>query len=152
MTVPRRALLCTVGGVLLLGLGYLASFALPMNKPLWTASYILYTAGLGAVLLALLHLLVDGNRFGAGLAFPLLVPGSNAITAYVAPILFKINVLQGWSVATGAGRLSIEAFLQSVCYHVAGKINGGWLYTFSYIAIWWLVLYYLYRKQWLLRV
>lgn len=152
LPVLRRAAVCVVIGGLLTIFGVAMSKTLPMNKPLWTASYIIYTAGLGAILIAVLHVLVDGNKYGKKLAFPFLVPGSNAITAYVAPILIKINVLQGWSVATDAGRMSLEAALQNACYHLAGRVNGGWLYTFGYIAVWWLVLFYFYKKQWLLRV
>ena len=152
LSVGRRALLCAVGGVLLASLGYAGSYVLPMNKPLWTATYILYTAGLGAVLLALLHRLVDGTKHGAAMALVLLVPGANAISAYVLPILVKINVLKAWTVATDAGRVSLETAFQNAAYHAFGRIGGGWFYTLAYIAVWWLVLYWFYRKKWFLRV
>lgn len=152
LSIWRSALICAGCGAVLTAIGYGFSFVLPMNKPLWTASYILYTAGLGALLLAALRIIVDGTKYGAKFAFPLLVPGSNAITAYVVPILFKINVLQGWTVATNAGRVTVESALQSWCYSQAGRINGGWLYTAGYMVLWWTVLLYLYKKQWFLRV
>lgn len=152
----RRAGIAAVSGTTLLLIGLGLSTFLPMNKPLWTAPYIIYTAGMGIMLLAALHVAVDGTKYGQKLAFPLTVPGSNAITAYVAPILVKLNILQAWIVpgaivATNA-KPTLEAFLQAWCYNTAGRINGGWLYTFGYIAFWWLILFYLYRKQWFLRV
>jgi predicted acyltransferase len=150
--IPQRSLLVLLGGAALTASGYAASLFLPMNKPLWTASYILFTAGLGAILLAVLHFVVDSTKFGTKFAFLLLVPGANAITGYVAPILIKINVLQGWTVMTSAGRTTVESALQNTCYAAAGRVNGGWLYTLGYIAVWWTFLYYLYRKQWFLRV
>ncbi len=152
LTVARSALVCGLIGVPLLVSGYALGSVLPMSKPLWTASYILYTAGLGALLLAALRIAVDGTRQGTKLAFALIVPGSNAITAYVVPILFKINTLQGWTVMTATGRATVESALQTWCYALAGRVNGGWLYTLAYLALWWGVLYYLYRKQWFLRV
>jgi predicted acyltransferase len=151
-TLARRVLLAGIVGAALLVAGHFAGLFLPMSKPLWTASYILFTAGSGGLVLAVLHALVDGTRSGGRLAFPLLVPGSNAITGYVLPILVKINILQGWSVATASGRTTIEAALQNALYDAAGRTSGGWLYTAGYIAVWWLVLYYLQRKQWFLRV
>lgn len=151
-SVFQRAFFVLLGGCALMAVGYIGGLYLPMNKPLWTAPYILFTAGLGATVLAFLHVVVDGTKYGAKFAFPLLVPGANAITGYVAPILVKINVLQGWTVVTATGRVSVESALQTGCYFVAGRVNGGWLYTFGYIAVWWFVLYYLYRKQWFLRV
>lgn len=132
--------------------GWLWSLDLPFNKPVWTASYILLTAGLGALVLAALYGLIDGLRWRA-LAFPLVVFGSNAIVAYVAPILVKIHVLQEWSwpAADGAPRTVQQALLEA-CTTQFGRTQGGWVYTAGYIFCWWLVLLLLYRKKLFLRV
>lgn len=130
---------------------------LPMNKPLWTGSYILYTAGLGCLVLSALYLLLDVPQGKVGratraAALPLVVFGSNAIVAYVAPILFKFTVLQGVTVATHTqGHVTLERALQEYCYQSMGRIHGGWVYTFGYIAVWWLVLAFLYNRRWFLR-
>ncbi|MDQ1709816.1 MAG: hypothetical protein QOG49_1201 [Frankiaceae bacterium] len=59
---------------------------MPLNKRLWTPSYTLVTAGVGATLLALTHLLIDvhGRRRWAR---PLVVLGANAIAVYVVTSL-----------------------------------------------------------------
>jgi len=158
ITLQQRSGAIALSGVALLLVGLAFSRFLPMNKPLWTAPYILYTAGAGALLLAVLHLVIDSNRYGNRIAFPLIVPGSNAITAYVLPILVKINILQNWVVPSAmfavrvSGQPTIENVLQSWCYTEAGRIHGGWLYTIGYIVVWWSLLFYFYKKQWFLRV
>ncbi|MCC6485025.1 MAG: DUF1624 domain-containing protein [Armatimonadetes bacterium] len=141
----RKAILTAVAGVFLALAGLLWSVDLPMSKPLWTAPYILYTAGWGAVILALMYCAVDwaGWRW---IAFPFTVAGVNAIFAYVAPILVKVMVLQTWKWPLDPA-ITLEHGLQSQCAAVAGGIWGAWLYTFGYIACWWLILLYLYQKK-----
>lgn len=139
------ALLAT--GIALVGLGWLWNLDLPFNKSVWTASYILYTAGLGTVVLSGLYLLIDatGWRF---LGFPLIVFGANAIMAYVAPILVKLDILQEWKWRLADGSLvTLQDALLHSCFIHAGRIPGGWLYTVAYILFWWLVLLYMYVKR-----
>ncbi len=150
----RRLRTLVVSGLLLVGLGWAWSLSLPFNKPVWTGSYILFTGGLGALTLAALFALLDvpgiGIMKGRAWATPLLVFGSNAIAAYVAPILVKLWVLQ---VVDWPGT---HVPLQQAFLHTAvrrwGVIGGGWAYTLGYIGFWWLVLLVLYRRKIFLRV
>lgn len=130
-------------GLLLAGL--LWSLDLPMNKPLWTAPYILYTAGWGAIVLVVMYAAVDWRGW-RWLVFPFTVAGVNAIFAYVAPILIKVMVLQTWT-WPGKPSQTLEQALQSLSVRAAGTSAGAWLYTAGYIAVWWLALLYLYRKK-----
>jgi predicted acyltransferase len=80
-TLLRSALPC-------LSFGLLASLWFPLNKNLWTSSYVLFSAGLSLLLLALFYWLIDIRQLdqkpiGRALLFPWLVFGSNAITAFV---------------------------------------------------------------------
>jgi predicted acyltransferase len=134
-------------GLLLVGLGCLWNINLPYNKSVWTASYILYSAGTGTVILALFYLLIDvtGWRFWA---FPLVVFGANAMVAYVLPILVKIDILQEWKWRMHDGALlPLQDALLQYCFVHAGRIHGGWLYTLGYILFWWLVLLQMYLKR-----
>jgi predicted acyltransferase len=136
-----------LAGLILIGLGWLWSINLPFNKSVWTASYILYSAGWGTVVLALFYLLIDvtGWRFWA---FPLVVFGANAMIAYVLPILVKIDILQEWKWHMRDGSLlPLQDALMQYCFVHAGRIHGGWLYTIGYIVFWWLVLLQMYLKR-----
>ncbi len=93
--LPKVAALLVTGGDSA-GLGWLWHFSLPFNKPVWTASYILFTAGLGVCVLTALYALVDLTGWW-WLPFPLTVFGSNAIVAYVGPILVKMYILREWT-------------------------------------------------------
>ena len=82
-----------IGAVVALAAGQFWSFALPLNKNLWTPSYVLWTAGAAMILLVFAHWLVDRRGLPAwGRAF-----GVNAIAAYAgsAFLLYALAAL-GW--------------------------------------------------------
>lgn len=138
-----------VGGATGATLGLLWGQFLPLNKPLWTPPYILFaggagTAGLGVIFLCTDTALVRRIRFWAT---PLAIAGANPLIAYVAPILVKVNVLQAWHWPQATSAQTVEDALRSWCFAQAGRIGGGWLYTLVYIAFWWGVLAYLYRRR-----
>jgi len=135
--------------------GWAWHFSLPYNKPVWTASYILFTAGLGGFVLTLLYALVDAGtwKWTQWLALPLVVYGSNAIAAYVGPILIKVFILRVWTwEMPGGTRETLEqALLHTATAHY-GPVGGGWLYTLGYLLVVWLALLELRRRKLFLRV
>jgi predicted acyltransferase len=147
----KASCLALTGVALMLG-GALWNLSLPFNKPVWTPSYILFTAGLGSLALGLFYLLIDIKGWRSW-AFPLVVFGSNAILAYVAPILVKVHILQEWMVHVGASNtVTAQQWYLDLWVAHAGRIPGGWIYTATYILVWWLILWVLYRRKLFLRV
>jgi predicted acyltransferase len=150
----KIVVLLAFSGALAIG-GWAWHFHLPYNKPVWTASYILWTAGLGGCVLTLLYALVDasGREWTQWLAFPLVVYGSNAIAAYVGPILIKVFILRVWTwPMPGGTRETLEqALLHTATAHY-GPYRGGWVYTLGYLLVVWLVLLELRRRKLFLRV
>lgn len=142
----------TLIGVGLTVAGVIWNASLVFNKPLWTPSYVLLSAGTGSLVLSLFYLIIDTHKWSKW-AFPLLVFGANAIVAYVAPILVKLLILQKWHVSVpGHGSVQVlQRYLDILVSHF-GRVPGGWIYTISYIIIWWLILWQLYRKKLFLRV
>ena len=154
--LPKIPFLLLASASLIL-LGWAWHFSLPYNKPVWTASYILLTAGLGGVVLTALYTLVDvaGVRWPPlrWAVFPLIVYGSNAIAAYVGPILVKVLILREWTwrMPNGVRENLEQTWLHAAVAHY-GPYWGGWVYTLAYLGIVWLVLLELYRRKIFLRV
>jgi predicted acyltransferase len=99
----------------------------PINKNLWTSSYVLYSAGWSFLLLAVCYWLVDvtrsnEHRLGKWLVWPWLVFGSNAITAFVLSNFIVQNMI--WlHVPAGA-----------LVYPMApGTRITAWLWTYRHI-------------------
>lgn len=82
---------------LLLALGYAWQLAMPLNKKLWTSSYVLHTSGLALAALALLAQWLDrGPRRGA-IATGLLAFGRNALFVFVlSGLLPRVLALLRW--------------------------------------------------------
>lgn len=152
--VEKIVVLLVLSGLLLLS-GWAWHFSLPYNKPVWTASYILWTAGVGGLVLTLLYALVDapGRKWTAWAVFPLVVYGSNAIVAYVGPILIKVFILRVWTwkMPDGSRQPLEQALLHTATAHF-GPYRGGWAYTLGYLFVVWLALLELRRRKLFLRV
>ncbi|MFZ6863660.1 acyltransferase family protein [Undibacterium sp. Ji67W] len=84
--------LCLVGTGMLV-VGYLLSFWLPMNKQLWTATFVLWTSGAAYLVVAAFHWLIDLKHFpGIGRSF-----GINSIAAYAGSwVATCLLAFSGW--------------------------------------------------------
>lgn len=99
----KTTLLVGIGGSLLI-LGHLWDMVFPINKALWTSSFVLVTAGWANMFLALIYYLTDvrGIQFGSIFRYT----GANAITVYflssfITKIFYSVKVsddtsLHGW--------------------------------------------------------
>ena len=80
----RKAAGLAIAGVVLLAVGGLWSFVFPLNKNLWTSSFVLWTCGWGSLLLALFYWMIDvrgwARWFGAFFA----VIGMNSVLIYMS--------------------------------------------------------------------
>ncbi len=81
-----------IGGICSLVLGWAANFVFPINKILWTSSYVLFSAGFSLLLFGLFYWLIDHRGFKKW-AFFFIVIGKNAITIYVLQALFDFGVI-----------------------------------------------------------
>lgn len=80
-SLEQKIILLFVAGFVAFIVGSIWAWCFPLNKNLWTSSYVLFTSGLASMTLALLSYLIDLKGYvrwsTVGLVF-----GSNAITAY----------------------------------------------------------------------
>jgi predicted acyltransferase len=138
-------------GVASFGLGYLWNMLFPINKPLWTSSYVLYTAGLAMALFSVIYLVADVLKFQVvGIFFT--VFGTNAIFSYfLAGIWTKMMIFI--HVHSGTGLVSLSTwFYEKVCARLAGDLNGSLLYALIEMLIIWGFALILYRKKIMIRL
>lgn len=129
--------LALAGGALVVA-GLVWDLVFPINKPLWTSSYVAYTAGWALVTLAALYWLVE-VRGARGWTRPLVVYGMNAITVFVASgllartlVLWRIPVPGGSGETTSAYNLVYEAGFASW----AGPVNGSLAFAAATVLFW----------------
>lgn len=126
-----------------LALGWTWSLWFPLNKPLWTSSYVLWTAGWALLALLALHVLVDRRGWPAlGRSF-----GVNAITAYAGAAAVVYALL-----GTGAWSWLYRNAYAGWMTPLAGPYLPSLAFALSYVASWWLVVRWMDRRSWHLKV
>ena len=133
-------------GSLLIIIGWLWGFIFPINKQIWTSSYVLYTGGIAIILLAGLIWLVDIKKINWWTK-PFVILGSNAIFLYAlssiwVKILLKISFeLEGKMIS------GYSYFYKTIFQPLAGNINGSLLFAFFHVVIFLIILTWMYRKK-----
>jgi predicted acyltransferase len=80
----RKAAGLAIAGVVLLAVGGLWSFVFPLNKNLWTSSFVLWTCGWGSLLLALFYWMIDVRGWARGFGVFFAVIGMNSVLIYMS--------------------------------------------------------------------
>jgi predicted acyltransferase len=134
-------------------LGYLWSLEFPLNKNMWTSSFVLVAGGYSLALLALCFWAIELQGWRKGWTWPWLVFGSNAIAAYMFSELLP-GVLDQVTVADGPGRHANVNFV--VFEHLFAHIPvPGWAafaYSVSFTAACFIPVWVLYRKNIFIKV
>ena len=138
-------------GIAAAGLGYLWSMIFPINKPLWTSSYVLYTAGIAMGVLAIIFLISDVLKFQLWGTF-FLVFGTNALFSYfLAGIWTKMMLFI--QIQSGTEKVSLYGwFYDKVCVPIAGNLNGSLMFAIIQMLLIWGVALILYRKKIIIRL
>jgi predicted acyltransferase len=140
------AKLCLVASSLIL-LALTWHMAFPINKKLWTSSFVLLTVGIDLLILAALIYLIEIQRRRKWTQF-FLVFGKNPLFIYVlADLLLTILVM----VPVGDKNLQ-QVFFQGVLLKIASPINASLMFAIIYMLICWSVGYVLDKKKIYIRV
>lgn len=133
-------------GTILLFSGFLSDYAFPINKALWSASYVLVTCGLATLLLALLIWIIDirGKRrwsvffesFGVNPLFIFVL--SNILVTIMANIRFSFK----------GDTYSVWSFWYRCCMApLLGETGGSLACALSLVMLLWLIAHPLYKKK-----
>ncbi len=133
----RKAMWMALAGVVFGVVGGLWSIVLPINKTLWSSSFVCALACYSLLLFALFYYIVD-VREKRSWTLPLRVIGLNSITIYMAQAIFDFSGLTRYFFG-GLARLCSPEWGEVI-------ITGG------YLLLSWLFLWFLYRKRVFLKV
>jgi predicted acyltransferase len=148
-------------GVLSLAAGLLWNLSFPINKNLWTSSYVLFSAGWSLLTLALCYWLIDMRRLndtraGKALLWPWLVFGSNAITAFVisnlvVKIMLWIKVSDSFSTTGKPVTAWLWTYRHLFARHGSTNVTSL-LFAIAVVAVCFLPNWYLWRKRMFLKI
>lgn len=102
-------------GALLLALGCIWDLSFPINKKIWTSSYVLYTSGVAMLFLGTIYWLVDIKGYRSW-AKPFVIYGTNALFVFVlSGLLAKLFYTITWTTAAG-DTTNVQAWLWQNIY------------------------------------
>jgi predicted acyltransferase len=137
-SIKVKLLLMALTGVILILAGLLWDINFPINKHLWTSSFVCFVGGFSILFFVFFYLIIDLFGFHKW-AFPLILIGSNSILIYIA--------------AEG-----LVDFKHTADYVFGGLINFAplvWQPFFAALSVTvvqLLLLYFLYKRKWFLKI
>jgi len=143
-----------VAGAVLIFAGFVWDLAFPVNKKIWTSSYVIYTSGLAIITLSVLIFLIEFKNY-RGIASRFFdVFGKNPLFIFVLSgllprLLGLIRISNGLSQIGKPVYVSpFGWFYEHVCKNIATDLRiGSLFYALCMIAFFWLIVYILDRKK-----
>lgn len=142
-------------GMLLIGIilavsGYLFSFFFPINKNLWTSSYVLFTGGLSYISLSLCFLIFDFYNLKK-IGIPFVIFGVNPIAVYFLSGIFTKTLIM-IKIKSGETLSLYSWIFKNIFAPVAGNMNGSLLFAISYVLLWLGIMSIFYRLKILIKI
>ncbi len=138
-------------GVLAALLGLIVDLFFPINKALWTSSFVLYCGGLATIGLTLLYWLVDVQGYRRFTKF-FVVFGVNPITVFflsgiIPRIMSRITLMLNGKPVDSKTYL-YETFFTPFFSPINASLAGA----LTYVLIWFVILWLMYRKNIIIKV
>ena len=131
-----------LSGFALMTCGYFWDLLLPINKKLWTSSYVVYTIGIDCVIISLLIYIIQiQNKVKWSTFFQ--VFGKNTLFIY---LLSELLVTILFTIPVGANSNVFRWTYLNIFSHAGGYL-GSLLFALSYMMVCWCVGYWLYKKK-----
>jgi predicted acyltransferase len=138
----KRVRQLVIAGAAGLVAGLLWDFVFPINKALWTSSYVVFTAGFACVMLALCIWIID-IRGWRGWTKPFVIYGVNPLIAFVGSGIMA-KLLDMWRIKS----FTFQTFYDP---YFPPKL-ASLLWGLTFVLFWLAVLWVFYRRRWFLRV
>jgi predicted acyltransferase len=139
-----------ITGASCLATGLLWSHWFPLNKRLWTSSFVLVNAGISLIALGLLRWWLDGHSDRGGALTPFKIFGMNALAAYVFSDFLAASIS---SVRLPHSGITLGRWLfHPVPAFIPNRYFAGLVCAVLYIGVCFLPVWLLYRKRIFLKI
>lgn len=142
----KKVVAFLIAGIIGIVAGELLHPYFPINKSLWTSSYVLLSAGFASLSLGVLHWITD-VRLWRRWSLPLNVFGSNAILSYTLSGIFGISMVHIKVAGSALQELAYSAFLA-----IASPKMASLLYAITFVGVMLAIMTIFYRKKIFLKV
>ena len=137
-----------LAGVALVPAGLAWGLLFPINKNLWTSSYVVFTAGTALLLFGTLYWLIDVKGLRGRWEEWMVVYGMNAIAVFVASGMVTKAMTR-----IRVGDASLYAWLYETLFRSwAGDYNGSLAFAVAYVGLWLGLMWVLHRRRIYIRI
>jgi predicted acyltransferase len=139
-------------GSLAMTAGLMWHWSFPINKSLWTSSYVLFTGGMAAVTLATCMWIIDEHRI-TGWTKLFVIYGMNPIIAFVGSGIMARLIYSIFKVESNGQRIALQAWIYQTFYASwLAPRNASLLFAVTFVLVWFAILWVLYRRRIFLKV
>ena len=136
-TGERKTVMMLVGGAILAVVAYLGNFFVPINKMLWSSTFVCAVGAYSLIMMAIFFYIVDVKGWQKWtLVFR--VVGMNSITIYLAQRIISFSGIN-------------KFFFGGIASHCSEAV-GEVILDAGFVAVCWLFLYFLYRQKIFLKI
>ena len=152
----KKALYLLIAAVSAIVVGQLWNIGFPINKALWTSSYVLYAAGLASLCLVILYYLIDVLGISGWTKFFVIFGVNPMVVFFFSGIIPR--VLSSIKVGHPTDPAHESIGLQTYFYEFQlsplflDPINASLAYALIYLTLWFVILYILYRNKLVFKV
>ena len=139
-------------GALGMVVGLMWNWSFPINKSLWTSSYVVFAAGMACVTLATITWITDVNRVTSWTQ-PLVIYGMNPMIAFVGSGMMARTIYTLWKVEYGGKVVPVQSVVyQTVFASWLEPENASLAFALSFVLLWYGILWILWRRKIILKV
>lgn len=143
-----------VAGCVLVFAGFCWDLVFPVNKKLWTSSYVCYTTGLAIFTLGVMIYLIEFREIRGAWSRFFVVFGKNPLFIFVlSGFLPRVLGLLRWTDRIGENGKPVYAtpfswFYEHICKPISAKPEvGSLIYALCMIAFYWMIVWWLDRRK-----
>jgi predicted acyltransferase len=134
-------------GALAMMVGLMWNWSFPINKSLWTSSYVIFCAGMAAVAIATIMWIVD-LRGIKGWTKPFVIYGMNPMVAFVGSGVLARLIYSIFTVRLGGKTIPLEAGIYEVVFASwLEPLNASLAFAIAFVLLWFGVLTVLYKRR-----
>jgi len=145
--LPERLSGLFAAGSIAMALGLMWNWSFPINKSLWTSSYVIFAAGMAAVTLATCMWIVDELRITNWTKF-FVVYGTNPLVAFAGSGVMARSIYSIFQVQEDGKPVALQAWLFDRFYASwLPPRDASLLFAVTFVLLWYAILWVLYRRK-----
>lgn len=157
LQIPKIEILKKIGivGILLVITGLIWNIVFPINKSLWTSSYVLYTAGIATLSLTILYYIIDVVNYKKWTKLFLIWGVNPMIVFFFSGIIPRVlSAIKIENPEIAAEKINLQNYFYKFCIvpYFSNPLNASLTFALAYAVFWSIILWIFYKYKLIFKV